>query len=170
LTKHYKAIILNGGLIHPQQQNIEESFMQMKQSLRDCPNIIYNVSGYDLTYAAENDGSTIANWIMNQPNVVLIDFVNQTNTIITNGGVTPKMNREVLKNNIETSFVSYVNGVPWHKKYYGGYGYIVSNNPLTSSDPQFYNYSLQMGNMFSDECKSFAQEISPTGLKETILL
>jgi hypothetical protein len=81
------------------------------------------------------------------------------------------MNREKLLDNLETSFVSLINGQIWHNLYGGGYGYIISNNPLTQQSPKFYNFSMQMGNIYNgSETKVYAQEIDQFGLKDTISL
>jgi len=86
------------------------------------------------------------------------------------GHLIQNMNNLKLENNIETSFISTINGQSWHKSYHGIYGYVVSNSPLTFEKPQFYNYSAQIGNDYGINTNVYAQEIESTGLKKTILL
>lgn len=90
--------------------------------------------------------------------------------IVTGGGILPSMNRDVLIDNLETSFVSNIDQVPWHKKYTGLIGYVISNNPLTSQKPKFYPFSAQIGNVYSEKVQVYAQEAEVYGLKRTILL
>ena len=169
LSIKYDYVIINGNLCYHEIENLEENFLLMKQNLFSKEKIIYNISSDDLIFTINNKKHYITNWINNQPNIIFLEFKNQTNTIITNGGLLHSMRRSDLINNIETTFISNINGLPWHKKYNGNFGYVISNNPLTCKYPQFFPYSLQMGNKF--ECdKIYAQEVGPKGLKQTILL
>jgi len=108
--------------------------------------------------------------LISKPNVIIINFVSQSSLIVTCGGVLPKMTKSQLSDNLETSFISNIENKPWHKFYGGGYGYIISNNPLTDKEPAFYNYSAQIGNVYSKSCQVYAQEVDQFGLKKTILL
>lgn len=167
LADRYKVVIVNSGLCHPSISNIEENITNFRSSI--MPNVIYNLGSDDLKYYANHDNDT-SRWLKTLPNVVFLEFNNQTTTIIVNGGVTPQMKRNNLIDNIEISFVSNINHQPWHHKYYGGYGYIISNNPLTIAEPKFYPFSMQMGNKYELNHQIYAQEITPRGLKKTFLL
>ncbi|CAB4197017.1 hypothetical protein UFOVP1290_537 [uncultured Caudovirales phage] len=172
---HYDYIIINGSLCYP-YNNIElvrDRINQLNELLKSNK-IIYNASNYDYELLAElylnNSNKDIIDWINSKPNVIIVTFISQTTTIITSGGVTPKMNRNSLNENIETSFISHINEKPWHLLYNGMYGYIISNNPLTNNDPTFYKYSAQIGNKYSENANVFAQEVDKFGLKKTILI
>lgn len=172
LIPNYDVVIFNGNLCYPfdnlnevtDRINILETIIQPKK-------IIYNLGNYDLKLLQQlqqtNQFPHIKKWLSTQNNVIMI---NSCHLIVTGGGVTPQMTRTSLLNNIETSFVSHINGKPWHTQYGGGYGYIVSNNPLTTQPPQFYNFSAQIGNLYGDKTQVYAQEADQYGLKRTILL
>ena len=75
-----------------------------------------------------------------------------------------------LLNNLEASFVNQIDNKPWHLSYNGTLGYVVANNPLTNKAPQYYNYSMQLGNLPGEESCVYAQEVDEIGLKRNILL
>jgi hypothetical protein len=161
----YEYTIINGNVLHPIDGAEERIFLI--QDLLKSQRVIYNNGYYDLLLLKNEKFN---NWIKNNPNVVLVQYP-QSTFIITNGGVTKEMNREVLMDNLETSFISLIDGRSWHHFYGGGYGYIISNNPLSNDFPQFYNFSAQIGNHYcGKETKVYAQEIDQFGLKQTILL
>lgn len=172
MLPNYEYVIFNGNLYYP--------FMKLEK-LQECINkiksfnsqkIIYNLGNYDLMLT---EGllvpipDEISNWYINQPNIIMCDFVNHNRIIITSGGITPQMNRDKLLDNLESSFVNKINGIPWHELYGGAFGYIISNNPLTMKYPKFYNYSAQIGTEPQSEIV-YAQEADQFGLKETISL
>ncbi len=172
---HYDYIIINGSLCYPYDNiNFVRDRIKQVDKLLLSNKIIYNASNYDYellaTLYANNSDKDIQNWINLKPNVIVVNFTNQTTAIITSGGVTPQMNKTSLNENIETSFISYINRKPWHLLYNGMYGYIVSNNPLTNEEPIFYKYSAQIGNKYSENTNVFAQEVDKFGLKKTILI
>jgi hypothetical protein len=172
---HYDYIIINGSLCYP-FNNIESVKDRIKQlnELLISNKIIYNVSNYDYELLAKlysnNSDKDIQDWISTKPNVIIITFTNQTNVIITSGGITPLMNKNSLNDSIETSFINNINNKSWHLSYNGMYGYIISNNPLTNDSPIFYKYSAQIGNKYSENLNIYAQEVDKFGLKKTILI
>lgn len=175
LCDDYSHVIFNGSLCYPYDDISEvESRIKEMNELLHSHKIIYNASNYDWLCARHlydnNLRTSVLKWIQSKSNVVMINFKNQTNLIITSGGVIPSMNREIILNNLETSFVSNFGEVPWHKRYTGLMGYVISNNPLTFQKPKFYPYSAQIGNIYSPKVQIYAQEIEPYGLKRTILL
>jgi hypothetical protein len=176
LVPEYDYVIFNGGLCYPNHNILEvQQRLEQMDVLIKTGKVIYNLDSHDLLFAESLDAdkreSRILKWIWSKPNVVIIYFKNaQSTTIITGGGVTPQMNREVLLDNMETSFVSKIQGVSWHKIYGGMQGYIISNNPLTFQKPQFHNFSAQIGNDYGPETQVYAQEVDGFGLKRTILL
>ena len=176
MIPYYDHVIFNGGLSYPNKNPLEVAsrLSQMDKLIR-TKKVIYNVDSYDLKCAkefyAKQDHLEIVNWIWSKSNVVMLNFSKlQTTTIITGGGVSPTMNQNILMDNLETSFISKIDGINWHKLYGGMYGYIISNNPLTFKEPQFHRFSAQIGNDYGSETQVYAQELDGLGLKNTILL
>ena len=175
MLPNYDRIIINGSLCYPfnNLEQVQQRVSRISQLLRSYK-IVYNISRHDLLCAQHLYNNSkypkLLNWILNKPNITTITFQNQTNLIVTGGGITSTMNRDMLYDNLETSFVSNIGQEPWHKKYVGMLGYVISNNPLTNQKPKFYPYSAQIGNIYSENVKVYAQEAEPFGLKRTILL
>src|SRR5690606_2356219 len=96
-------------------------------------------------------------WIFSKPNIIDIKYPS-TNYLICSGGIINKID-------IKCSFISYIDGISWHEKYGGAFGYVISNNPL-GNEPEFYNFSCRLG---SDNAV-YAQEVSETGLLKTFKL
>lgn len=177
IISEYSFIIFNGGLCYPfDNVGAVGGRINVINSLLKEQNVIYNVDGHDLKLLqilTENDDcSNISNWIRSKSNVIIAEFDNNSQFIIVGGGIIPSITtQKLLEDNIEISFVSFINEKPWHQSYNGKLGYIISNNPLTSEDPVFYNYSAQIGNKYIGEStKVFAQEIDKYGLQKTVLL
>lgn len=175
LSQNYDYIIFNGSLCYPYDdlELVKTRIAKFNEQFNTYKSI-YVVSHYDLLLAKllydNNKNKEIFKWIMSKPNIVLINFKNQTNMIVTNGGIIKSMTRESLSNDIETTFISKIDNEPWHKKYVGKNGYVVSNNPLTNQKPKFYPFSVQIGNVYNEKVQIYAQEAGPYGLKKTILL
>lgn len=176
MIDNYDQIIFNGGICFPYTNSLEvKSRLSKMDELIRTKKVIYNVDAHDLECANEyhinQKHYDIIDWIWSKPNVIIINFKKlQTTTIITGGGIAPLMNHHSLMDNLETSFISKINGISWHQLYGGMSGYIISNNPLTFKPPQFYKFSAQIGNEYGAETQVYAQEINGLGLKETILL
>jgi len=172
LAKNYNLTVINGGAFYPYADlnAVEKRFEYLQNNLFNNSKIIYNTGQYDLLFAKQYPDHAISKWIHSKSNVIILNFKNQSTTIITGGGMTPKMNKASLIDNLETSFVSNIDGIPWHNKYYGKYGYIISNNPLTLDEPKLYPFSMQMGNKYEDNFQVYAQEVTSLGLKKTILI
>lgn len=168
LSKYYDLTIFNGNICYPFEG--AENRIEILDNYLKSEKIIYNVGNYDLQFLNRTEKENIKEWIMSKPNTILISFENQSSMIITCGGISPTMKRTDLYDNLEISFISLIQNKPWHNLYGGGYGYIISNNPLTLSPPQFYNYSAQIGNSYGPETQVYAQEADQYGLKKTILL
>lgn len=167
ISKNYDLTILNGNICYP-FEDAEKRIEYLETYLSS--NVIYNVGNFDLQLLQQTNSKETQNWINTKPNVIKIEFKNKLCLIVTSGGISPKMKMADLDDSIETSFISQINEKPWHLTYGGGYGYVISNNPLTSSPPEFYNYSAQIGNFYSDTFKVYAQEADQYGLKDTILI
>lgn len=165
MTPLYDWIILNGGLFF-QINNLNNNIEQMNELMKSGK-IIYNIGKQDLLLLSNLEfNDPVSQWIRACPNIVFADYISRS-VIIVDGGIPNTIKtRNDLLNNLEISFVSQINKNPWHKSYGGGLGYIISNNPLTSKSPQFYNYSMQLGT----ESDVYAQEVNDMGLKQTILL
>lgn len=168
IDNNYDLIIVNGNITYPYNINKIENRIELFKTL--STKYIYNLGNYDLKFLIKNSSSKIEKWLYSKSNAVIINFKNQTSLIILNGGVLPKMSKQELDNNIEISFISKIDNDPWHKTYGGGYGYIISNQPFTNEKPYFYNYSMQMGNVYSENVKIYCQEVDQYGLKETFLI
>lgn len=175
LWDQHDLIIFNGNLCYP-NDNLElvERRIEKMDNLLQTGKFIYNLGNQDLMLMkrlSDNSKYTaIINWLKNKSNVIIIDFLNQSSLIITNGGVTPEMKRTDLYNNIETSFVSFVDNKSWHQQYGGNYGYIISNNPLTHDPPKLYNFSIQLGNIYSDKSQIYAVQIEQHGIGQIFSL
>jgi hypothetical protein len=176
MISDYDQIIFNGGLCYPNTDpsEIKSRLLQMDKLIR-TKKVIYNVDAHDLKcakdFATEKEYSEIVDWVWSKPNVIIVYFTKQqTTTIITGGGLSSSMNQFNLTDNLETSFISKIDGVSWHQVYGGMSGYIISNNPLTFQKPQFHRFSAQIGNDYGPETQVYAQELDGLGLKKTILL
>lgn len=163
----YDWTIFNSGLCYPHDDlgQIKNRIQKFKQWSQD-KNIIYIAGRQDLLLLRQIDDLEITEWISKCCNVVIADFASRT-VIVTDGGIPSTVKtRSDLFNNLELSFVSQIDDKPWHHSYNGGLGYVISNNPLTTKSPQYFNYSMQLGNQTS----IYAQEVDGMGLKQTILL
>lgn len=174
LIDKYDFIIFNGNLCYPHDNLfLVQDRIDIMNYLISTKKVIYNLGNYDYQLINElspDANPYIRNWLESKPNVVIFNFISQTSLIITCGGVLPKISKKDLNDNLEVSFISKIDKKPWQEFYGGGYGYIVSNNPLTSNPPEFYNFSAQIGNVYSPNVNVFAQEADQFGLKKTILL
>lgn len=174
LFSQYERVIFNGNVCYP-DDNMKKVQTRIELINIYCQrNSIYNLGNYDLKLLTKLEESDkypkVQKWLKNQNNVVVANYQNHTSYIITCGGITPKMTKEELLTGMETTFVSKVNDAPWHRWYGGGYGYVISNLPLTVNEPQFYNFSCQIGNVYSEKVSVYAQEVGPGGLGATIPL
>lgn len=172
LKDNYDLLIFNGNLCYPNDDlNLVKDRIRLMDQHLQTGKIIYNIGQFDLQLMNKlEDNNPLKEWIKERPNVILINFQNQTSLIITGGGLTPKIVKKDLYDNLELTFVSYIQNESWHKLYGGNLGYVISNNPLTKKEPQFYNYSAQIGNFYDKEVQVYAQEADQFGLKKTILL
>lgn len=166
LSQLYDFIIINGNILYPADETIDDRIGSLSKII-DKGKFIY-VNG-DLDYQLIKN-INYQKWLECNPNVVFIQY-KQNTYIVTCGGVSPEMNRDTIYSSLETTFVSNIGNINWHDSYGGGYGYIISNNPLTNNPPMFYNFSVQIGNKFCGEkTATYAQEIDEYSLKDTILL
>lgn len=174
MLPNYELVIFNGNVSYP---NDDIDKVKIRLGVMDRylqpHRVIYNMGNYDfqLLKKLEDEGAEpyIRKWFKKRSNVVLVQMPYQ-NIIITSGGIAPKMTQEELFDGVEASFVSKVNDSPWHRWYGGAYGYVISNNPLTQGEPQYYNYSAQIGNLYSDKVQIYAQEVQEGGLGKSIPL
>jgi hypothetical protein len=161
ILEQHQLIIFNGNLCYPNHDltAVAQRIELMDQYLKP-QKAIYNLGDQDLLLMKKlhrtREANDILQWLQSKSNVVMIGFDTQSKLIITGGGLTPEMTPQDLQDNIETTFVSNINNKPWHQGYGGAYGYIVSNNPLTKAYPQFYNYSVQMGNSYQEKTPVYA--------------
>lgn len=172
LKNNYDLIIINGNICYP-DNNLEKVKQRIEiiDEYLNSEKCIYNVGSLDLQLLSKlEENNDITKWIIKKSNVIIVNFQNQSSIVILGGGITPQMSKKDLYDNLEVSFISNIDKIPWHKLYGGNFGYIISNNPLTKNPPQFYNYSAQIGNHYSDNVNVYAQEIDQFGLKKTILL
>lgn len=164
----YQLIIINGNICYPFEQNIEER-ISLIDKLLESKKAIY-VAG-DLDYQMSLQNNKIENWLKDKPNLVSVEFCNSTRLNVVCGGMLPNYKLEDLYSNLEIVFIAKVGGTPWHHKYGGKWGYVISNNPLAEDkEPEFFNYSARLGNKFKINNKIYAQEVGEYGLKKTILI
>ena len=175
LWDQQELIIFNGNLCYP-NDNLEqvEKRIEIMDDLIESGKVIYNLGDQDLLLLRRLDQNRknprIKNWLQNKSNVVIIKYLMQTQFIITNGGVLPTMRQKDLHHNFETTFISNIDGQPWHHKYGGSYGYIISNNPLTQEMPQYHNFSLQLGNTYHQKSSTYAARVGQYGVEHIFSL
>lgn len=174
LIPDYDCIIINGNLYN-KYCNLDDyqKRLDVLDRMIKTTKVVFNMGENELMLIEGllvECPDKIVNWLINRPNIIFVDFAGESSFVITAGGITPKMDKNKLSNNLETSFVSNIQGVPWHEIYNGRLGYVVSNNPLTLEPPKFYQYSAQIGNYHDVEHQVYAQEIDKLGLKRTICL
>jgi len=176
IIDNYHMTIFNGNLLYP-FKNIDELKLRIEfmDELINTKQAIYNLGNYDLkllsTLIRDNKCTDIQRWILSKPNVIAIDFNNSTSVLVMSGGITPDItSRTKMMDNLELSFVSYINDKPWQTYYGGVMGYIISNNPSTENKPKFFPYAAQIGTKYSEEQTVYGQEIDQFGLKNQIEL
>ena len=165
----HDLIIFNGNLSYP-----HDSLHDVRTRIKVIDNylqpgrVIYNLGNQDLILMKRlwetGEAPDIYQWLQIKSNVVMIDFASQSSLTITGGGVVPQMARSSLQDNLEISFVSSLGGRAWHELYGGGCGYIIANNPLTQNKPKFYNYSVQIGTIYSPHTNVYAIQAHSRGL------
>lgn len=170
MIPRYDFTIFNGGLCYPSGdlEQVRARISAMNLLISQTQKVIYLAgrSDYVLYHDLEAKDKDISDWIRTRPNLLMADFESRS-VLVMDGGLSKNIeNRMQLQDNLEASFISGIEGKPWHNWYAGGLGYVISNNPMTSKKPQYYNYSMQLG------CTSalYAQEVDEVGLKQTILL
>lgn len=172
MFSQYDWIIFNSGLCFPNNDlsEVKKRIEIMDQYLA-TGKVIYNAGRQDYLLFAklEESEAILKRWIRSRPNVVLAEYHSRS-IFIVDGGIPEKIvGRSELGDNLEVSFISNIRNKPWHQSYNGRLGYVISNNPLTLGRPQYYNYSMQLGNQCEDG-SLYAQEVWERGLKRTILL
>ena len=167
LLNKYDLTILNGNICYPYDETVQDR-IKIVDSLIKEKRVIY-VAG-DLDYKTMLSHDDVRDWLIAKPNIVKVTFKRGTNILITCGGILPYMNNENIQNNLEVSFVNYLNGQPWQLKYGGKLDYVISNNPVSTKDPEFFNYSARIGSEYGDNVKIYGQVVNGNGLQETILL
>lgn len=168
----YDWIIFNSGLCFPNNNLLEiKNRIEIMDQYLMTGKVIYNTGRADylfLTHLSESE-TFLQRWIRERPNVVLAEYHSRS-IFIVDGGIPEKIiGRTELGDNLEVSFISNTKNKPWHQFYNGRLGYVISNNPLTLERPQYYNYSMQLGNQY-EHGNIYAQEVWEHGLKHTILL
>ena len=160
LTSQYDYVVVNGGLQY------SSDFEKIKNTFSH-PQIIYCAGRNDLLELTSSTlGEEIMQWIKIRPTIIIVDFENRP-VIIVDGGILNTIKQRIeLLDNIELSFVSYIEDKPWHQLYGGKFGYVISNNPITNKPPQYYPNSLQLGH----QEYVYAQEVDSKGLKRLICL
>lgn len=151
LTKSYDKIIING--------NLGKDLILIKNILNK--NIKYVFSHEDYFFIKNNYLKLIKeNWLKNIPNIIKLEFKNQTNVIICNAGLNKN---EQLENNYLATF----NNGEWIKKYNGSYGWVISNIPLMPEIGHTTNFTVQNFINYS-EGRAWGQEVSSKGLEKKI--
>jgi hypothetical protein len=170
MMPEYDWIIFNGGLCYPSGDlsQVRDRIARMNKLVEETGKVIYVTgrSDYILYSNLEEKDKDIAQWIRTRCNILIADFPGRTVLVMDGGLPRGIKGRAALQDNLEISFVSGIDGKPWHEWYDGRLGYIISNNPMTSKFPQYYNCSMQLGHSSS----LYAQEVGELGLQRTILL
>lgn len=162
LIPQYDFTIFNGGLLYPFDSNVQRRIDKMNE-ITSKTKSVYLAGRLD--YMQIGSSPALDKWIQGCYNVVVADFPSRT-VIVVDGGIPPNTTRQDLAHDLEVSFISQIDNKPWHLNYNGGLGYVVSNNPLTVTTPQYYKYSMQMGNRYTQDSPVYAQEVDEIGLKK----
>ena len=171
LALEYDWIIFNGGLCYPSDdiEQVKDRIVKMKQFIT-AHQAAYLVGRSDYLLLTKTKDRDIENWVNGSYNVVLLDFSSR-GVVVTDGGIPDWITKRTeLLDCLEASFLSRVDGKPWHETYNGRIGYVITNNPLTDKHPKYYRHSMQLGNSYSPENAVYAVEVDEIGLKKTIVL
>lgn len=163
---NYDVIIINGNVCYP-----IDDILLIKKRIEIVNNITSNKTIYisgkkDFEAIKSLNDDYISKWILSHPNAVFLQFKNGSKIIVMDGGVTPKMDIKDIQESIEISFVSKIEGIPWHIYYNGRFGYIISNKPELNS-VKYNGYSAQIGTKYESN-KTFAVEANKFGIKKAI--
>lgn len=135
-------------------------------------------------------------WIEQQPTAIMFEFYNRSRVLMVHGGVTPKHTLTDVLDDIETSYVRWIDedgksiplrskkvdgvrtfypakeGRIWHETYDGRFGYVVSGHfHQEDGKPKFYNYSCNLDSACFHTGKLTAQEFTDMGTKgKTIII
>lgn len=163
---NYDLILLNGNICFPSDDisSIKERIDIVNEIISH--KVIYISGRKDFESINSLNEEFITSWVLSNPNVVFLHFKNGSKIIVMDGGIHPNMNLKEIQNSVEISFVSKINGIPWHKYYNGRFGYIISNKP-EENDVNYYGYSAQIGTEY-DSNKTFAVEANKFGIKNSI--
>jgi hypothetical protein len=171
IALEYDWIIFNGGLFHS-----SDSVDKAKQHIELMKDFIkkyhaaYVVGRHDYLMLTKTSNLDIERWVTGSYNVLLADFTSR-GVVIVDGGIHNNIHtRADLMDNIEVSFTSNLDDKPWHEYYNGRIGYVISNNPLTSKHPKYYQHSMQLGNVPGPDNAVYAVEVDDISLKKTIVL
>lgn len=167
IISNYERIIINGGIanLNDNLADIKTRIVKINQLINER-GAIYILGRSDLEFLQQTNDDDVIKWFCQCPNIVIVNFLSHT-VLITDGGIPLGIKHiNQLLENIEVSFVSQINGKPWHYYYNGGLGYVISNNPISDKSPEYYNYSMRLGNKSDLYC----QEFDEIGLKQTILI
>ena len=165
--KSNPIIIFMGGVFKN-----DKNFLNFKKLLTE--NSYYITSHHDLNYFKKynldiNKSDNI-NWIEDQCLYISLGFMNGSRFFICFGGVLPThIDYKNLKSNFDLSIISTIDKdkkIPWHIKYQGIFGFIVSNYPENDNIISTYNYSASIG----VKNKTVIQEINSVGLPKPIYL
>lgn len=171
IASEYDWIIFNGGLCYPSNdiEQVKERIEKMKEFIGKHK-AAYVVGRLDYLLLTKTKDKDIEKWVSESFNIILADFSTR-GVVITDGGIPDSVfKRADMSNCLEASFLSRVNGKPWHDTYNGRMGYVISNNPLTDKHPKYHRYSMQLGNSYGPENAVYAVEVDEIGLKKTIVL
>lgn len=163
----YDYVIFNDGITYS-QKDLSLKISAMNKLLH-TGRVIYNTGNIDLSTANSMDilqpeQLQTAEWILQQPNIIIVDFNKSFQIIIVSGGIPSYITYlDQLSNNIEASFITHP-----HETYTGGLGYVITNLPYTQSSPTYYRYSTQLGSNSKD--KIWGVEVTKNGIRRKILL
>lgn len=171
IALEYDWIIFNSGLLYPSHDldQVKERIEKLREFIVKYK-AAYLVGRTDYTLMAQTRDKDIEHWVNGSYNVAFADFTSR-GVVILDGGIPESVSkRGELFTNLEISFVSQINGKPWHDSYNGRVGYVISNNPMQEHIPVYYKHSMQLGCTYGPESPTYAIEVDEISLKKTILL
>jgi hypothetical protein len=170
IAPKYDWLVFNGGICFPDEEQAAKSRIDQMRQFISMHNAIYIAGRTDYLFANKTKDKEMSGWIFSCPNVGIFEFPTRF-LLVMDGGIPNNIqSRNQLYDNLEASFVSKIDDLPWHELYNGCVGYVIANNPLTTGIPQYYSHSMRLGNFYNSSSKIYAQEADEIGLKQIILI
>jgi hypothetical protein len=156
IRKEADIIILFGNNDH-ENINIIRKFVEEV-------NAYYILGNRDLIFATKqyDQNINVCEWIKKQYVGIRLEFNNNSNFVITYGGLKNYQKIEELNHEFEICFMNDEN---IHFQYRGNSGYLISHNPCQEQIKK-YRYSVSLG--LTKDCNHISvQEVNKSGLGQT---